>query len=76
MPTQTPSSARRPRFDASFQKLNVQLTHRDRSIFSTLAQHRFLTAPQIVRLLGGSAKKLTERIGQLYYAGYLTRPPA
>jgi Replication-relaxation len=65
---------RRPRFDRGELKQNLQLTDRDLSILQLLAHHRFLRSTQIAELIGGSDKKVIERLGQLFYAGYVDRP--
>lgn len=53
------------------------ITRDDLKIFALLAEHRFLTSRHLQRLLAHrSGKKLIERLGTLYHAGYLDRPRA
>ena len=76
MPTATDNSSRRPRFRRPLMRVSLQLTLRDFDILRAVATHRFLNSQQIARLVVGADKKIIERAGQLYYAGYLERPPA
>ena len=67
---------RRPRFERGNQTQRARLTERDLDILEQVANHRFLRALDAARLVGGSEKKVIERVGQLFYAGYLDRPAA
>jgi hypothetical protein len=71
-----PPATRRPRFDRGNQPYRAQLTERDLDILEYVAEHRFLRSVDVTRLVDGSDKKIIERLGQLYYAGYLDRPAA
>ena len=70
------SSTRRKRFARSALP-HLRLTPDDIAIIRHVARHRFLRSTHLVRLLPHrSAKKIVERMGQLYHAGYLDRPRA
>lgn len=51
-----------------------RLTARDVAILSAVARFRFLSAPQIVRLIGGSEHALAVRLKHLFYHRLLDRP--
>ncbi len=51
-----------------------RMTNRDHAIIEGLARFRFLTAPQIAPLVGGSKRKLTYRLHLLWLHGFLDRP--
>src|SRR5262245_22831922 len=77
MPTMTLAPATRsPRFRRPETPTPLHRTDRDLDIIRTIAQLRFATATHVARVIGGSEKKIIERTGQLYYSGYLDRPPA
>lgn len=76
MPTATAPHARRPRFERPLARPTLQLTPRDIAILRAVATHRFLRSGHFPQLIAGAAKKIIERLGELYYAGYLERPPA
>src|ERR1700731_4423381 len=76
MPTATATSSRRPRFERPLERPTLQITPRDIEIFRAVTTHRFLRSAHFAQLIDGAAKKIIERVGQLYYAGYLERPPA
>ena len=69
---QTP--ARSKRFQRGPLRRKLQLTDRDLDILQLLVRNRFLRSTQFVEIIGGSEKKIIERLGALYYAGYLDRP--
>jgi|SRR5581483_156932 len=55
----------------------IRLTDDDVAIMQYVAQYRFLRSTHIAKLLPHRPfKKLVERIGALYHAGYLDRPKA
>lgn len=69
-------STRRKRFARS-PLPRVRLTSDDIAVIHHVANHRFLRSTHLLRLLPHRpAKKLIERMGQLYHAGYLDRPRA
>jgi hypothetical protein len=72
--TLTPTT-RSPRFRRPQTPPLLQRTERDLDIIRTVTRLRFATAAQIARTIGGSEKKVIERVGQLYYFGDLDRPP-
>ena len=79
MTTTITASTRRPRFARDdTQPSRLQLTPRDLEILHLLANptFRLLQSTDIARLIGGSAKKVIERVGELYYAKYIDRPAA
>jgi hypothetical protein len=76
MPTAIETQSRRPRFQRTLDRPTLQLTPRDIEILRAVTTHRFLRSASIALLIDGPAKKIIERVGQLYYAGYLERPPA
>ena len=56
---------------------HIRLTDDDREIIRRVAQFRFLRSADIARLfLNRSPRKIIERLGNLYHAGYLDRPRA
>ena len=66
---------RRQRFKRSHGR--VQLTPDDLAIIDHIRRHRFLRSTHLVRLLPHRPpKKLIERLGALFHAGYLDRPRA
>ncbi|HWO94383.1 MAG TPA: replication-relaxation family protein [Dehalococcoidia bacterium] len=68
--------ARRQRFSRST-SVRVRLTPDDVAIIRHIARHRFLRSTHIVQLFPKRpAKKLIERLGLLYHAGFLDRPRA
>lgn len=70
------TSTRRKRFARS-SRLHVRLTPDDLAIIRHVVRHRFLRSTHLVQLLPHRpAKKLIERMGQLYHAGFLDRPRA
>ena len=66
---------RRPRF-ARAAPPPLRLTDDDIAVLQHVAKHRFLRSTHLVQLLDRSPKKLVERLGLLYHAGYLDRPRA
>ena len=67
---------RRQRFSRSASR-NIRLTQDDLLIIRHVARHRFLRSTHLIGLLPHRPqKKLIERIGALYHAGYLDRPKA
>ena len=74
----TITAKRRPRFSRGQPLTTLQITDRDLDILARFADKtgRFLTAHDVARLVGGSNKKVVERVGMLYYAGFLDRPQA
>lgn len=71
-----PKGARSPRFRRRKQTPAFELTARDLAIVNLVARFRFLTAPQITRLVGGSHQQILRRLKFLFDAAYLDRPPA
>ena len=71
-----PKGARSPRFRRRKQPPAFELTARDLAIVNVVARFRFLTAPQISRLVGGSHKHILRRLKFLFDAAFLDRPPA
>lgn len=69
------SNARRPRFARSTPP-PLRLTADDIAVLQHVAKHRFLRSTHLVPLLARSPKKLVERLGLLYHAGFLDRPRA
>lgn len=66
---------RRKRFSRSH--TTIRLTSDDEVILAHVRRHRFLRSSHLVKLLPHRPpKKLIERIGALYHAGYLDRPRA
>jgi hypothetical protein len=64
---------RRQRFKRSHDQ--VRLTPDDLAIIDQLRQHRFLRSTHLIRLFPHRPpKKLIERLGALFHAGYLDRP--
>ena len=51
------------------------ITPRDIETFTALNRHRYLRANFIHRLVGGSKQNVCRRLGILFKAGYLSRPP-
>src|ERR1700692_2201969 len=76
MPTTTEPTARRPRLRRVDVCRAFQLTDRDMEILRQVGRHRFLRSTHISRLLCAPHKKILERLGTLYHAGYLDRPRA
>ncbi|MFM9942165.1 MAG: replication-relaxation family protein [Hyphomicrobiaceae bacterium] len=55
----------------------MRLTEDDIAIIRHVARHRFLRSTHLLRLMANrSAKKMVERLGQLYHNQYLDRPRA
>jgi len=74
MTRQSPSG-RRHRFVRS--RANIHLTPDDLAIVNCVARFRFLRSTHLISLLPHRPrKKLIERLGQLYHAGFLDRPRA
>lgn len=70
-----PPHPRRPRFQRA--NTPLRLTSDDLAILDHVRSHRFLRSTHLIRLLAHRpAKKLIERLGSLYHAGYLDRPRA
>lgn len=65
---------RRPRFQRAEIPPRFQITARDVEIVRQVARHRFLRSTHLFQLIGGSAQKISERLGPLYHAGFLDRP--
>src|SRR5262249_34248488 len=69
-------SLRRQRFVRSGAK-PLRLTADDVAVIEHLARHRFLRSTHLMQLFPHRApKKLIERLGELYHAGYIDRPRA
>ncbi len=67
---------RRPRF-ARQPLATIRLTEDDLVLIGAVGRHRFLRSTHLVRLLPHrSPRKIIERLGALYHAGYLDRPRA
>ena len=71
--TMTTSTTRRPRFERTEIRTHLQLTDRDLDIMAHVGRSRFLRSTDIAKLVAGTEKKVIERLGQLFYAGYLDR---
>lgn len=70
------TNTRRKRFARSPHR-HVRLTPDDLAIIGHVVRHRFLRSTHLVQLLPHRpAKKIVERMGQLYHAGFLDRPRA
>src|SRR5436190_15059841 len=67
---------RLPRFRRVEEPLSFQLTARDLAIVHLVARFRFLSSPQIARLVGGSHQQILRRLQVLFHAAYLDRPVA
>ncbi len=66
---------RRHRFKRSHDR--VRLTPDDLAVIDHIRRHRFLRSTHLIRLLPHRPpKKLIERLGALFHAGYLDRPRA
>ena len=74
--TSTDTPHRRHRFQRSHDHPRLQITKRDVEIVRTIADHRFLRSTHICALMDASSKKIIQRLGLLYHAGYVDRPPA
>ena len=66
-----PKGARSPRFRRRKQPPAFELTARDLAIVNVVARFRFLSAPQITRLVGGSHQQVLRRLKFLFDAAYL-----
>jgi len=64
----------RPRRVRSDHPPAFQLTERDMQIVQLIARHRFLNSNHVRRLVGGSAKNVTNRLKALFEHGLLDRP--
>ncbi len=64
----------RPRRVRSNNPPAFQLTERDIKIVQLVARHRFLNSNHVRRLVGGSAKNVTNRLKALFEHGLLDRP--
>lgn len=53
----------------------MQLTERDTEIIREVYRYRFLSSDQISALAVGGQKGILRRLGLLYHAGFLDRPP-
>ena len=69
-----PSKPYRPRRIRSGNPPPFQLTERDIKIVQLVARHRFLNSNHVRRLVGGSAKNITNRLKALFEHGLLDRP--
>lgn len=67
---------RRKRYTRGDAGVRVEITDRDIEILQAVRAARFLRSTHIIALVDGSAKKITERLGQLFHAGLLDRPRA
>ncbi len=72
--TSPPTKTYRPRRIRSNNPLPFQLTERDIKIIQLVARHRFLNSNHVRRLVGGSAKNITNRLKALFEHGLLDRP--
>jgi len=69
-------TTRRKRYSRGGMSVRVEITDRDLDILQAVRAARFLRSTHIIALVDGSAKKITERLGQLFHAGLLDRPRA
>lgn len=69
-----PTKPYRPRRVRSGNPLPFQLTERDIKIVLLVARHRFLNSNHVRRLVGGSAKNITNRLKALFEHRLLDRP--
>ena len=69
-----PTKPYRPRRIRSDNPPAFQLTERDIKIVQLVARHRFLNSNHVRRLVGGSAKNITNRLKALFEHGLLDRP--
>ena len=76
MPVAPSAALRRPRFRRAETPPRFELTARDLAIIHLVARFRFLSSPQIVRLVGGSGQQILRRLQLLFHAAYLDRPVA
>ncbi len=53
----------------------LRLTGRDYEILKLVSVHRFLRSSHVIALVSGSSQHLIRRLGRLYHAGLLERPP-
>lgn len=51
-----------------------QLTERDIALVRHVSDHRFLRSTHLSELVQAPHKKICERLGSLFHAGYLDRP--
>ena len=65
---------RRPRFQRADAPPPFRITERDINIIREVARHRFLRSTHLFALIRGPHKKISERLGPLYHAGFLDRP--
>ena len=73
---ETGPKERRPKFRRGT-ATPLRLTADDIAVLTHVAEHRFLSSRHVISLLPHrSPKKLVERLGELYHAGYLDRPRA
>lgn len=71
----SPRRQRRPRFTRAAPP-PLRLTDDDVALIGHVAKHRFLRSTHLVALIERPAKKIVERLGVLFHAGYLDRPRA
>lgn len=74
--TPTSSSPRRKRRFVRETPDAFQLTDRDVRLVQLVAEHRFLRSTQLSVLCEAPHKKICDRLGHLFHAGYLDRPRA
>ena len=66
---------RKPRFRRAALPAPIRLTGRDYQILNLVSVHRFLRSNHVIALVSGSSQHLIRRLGRLYHAGLLDRPP-